>query len=253
MSLLRIDDVTAAYGKAVVLHKVTLEVKEKEISALLGSNGSGKTTLIKSILGLVKPIEGRIEFAGKQIQGIPPHQVSEIGISIVPEGRRIFPEMTVVENLRMGCFHEDRKEIIEQRMEEVFQLFPRLKERTTQSGGTLSGGEQGMLALGRALMGVPRLMILDEPSLGLQPNLVEKMFEMIQRINQERGTTVLLAEQNARKTLEISHSGYVLQKGRIIAQGTAAQISENEVVKRAYLKADSSFTSRGNSTPSQPA
>jgi branched-chain amino acid transport system ATP-binding protein len=253
MSLLRIDDVMAAYGKAVVLHKVTLEVKEKEISALLGSNGSGKTTLIKSILGLVKPIEGRIEFAGKQIQGIPPHQVSEIGIYIVPEGRRIFPEMTVVENLRMGCFHEDRKEIIEQRMEEVFQLFPRLKERTTQSGGTLSGGEQGMLALGRALMGVPRLMILDEPSLGLQPNLVEKMFEMIQRINQERGTTVLLAEQNARKTLEISHSGYVLQKGRIIAQGTAAQISENEVVKRAYLKADSSFTSRGNSTPSQPA
>lgn len=253
MSLLRIDDVTAAYGKAVVLHKVTLEVKEKEISALLGSNGSGKTTLIKNILGLVKPIEGRIEFDGKQIQGIPPHQVSEIGISIVPEGRRIFPEMTVVENLRMGCFHEDRKEVIEQRMEEVFQLFPRLKERTTQSGGTLSGGEQGMLALGRALMGVPRLMILDEPSLGLQPNLVGKMFEMIQRINQERGMTVLLAEQNARKTLEIAHSGYVLQKGRIIAQGTAAEISENEVVKRAYLKADSSFTSRGNSTPSQPA
>ncbi len=253
MSLLRIDDVTAAYGKAVVLHKVTLEVKEKEISALLGSNGSGKTTLIKSILGLVKPIEGSIEFNGKQIQGIPPHQVSEIGISIVPEGRRIFPEMTVVENLRMGCFHEDRKEVIEQRMEEVFQLFPRLKERTTQSGGTLSGGEQGMLALGRALMGVPRLMILDEPSLGLQPNLVEKMFEMIQRINRERGTTVLLAEQNARKTLEISHSGYVLQKGRIIAHGTAAEISENEVVKRAYLKADRSFISRGNSRSTQPA
>jgi len=237
MSLLRIDDVTTAYGKAVVLHRVSLEVKEREISALLGSNGSGKTTLIKSILGLVKPIEGSIEFDGKQIQGIAPHQVSEIGISIVPEGRRIFPEMTVVENLRMGCFHEDRKEVIEQRMEEVFQLFPRLQERTIQLGGTLSGGEQGMLALGRALMGVPRLMILDEPSLGLQPNLVEKMFEMIQKINGERGTTILIAEQNARKTLEIANSGYVLQKGRIIAQGTAVEIGENEVVKRAYLKA----------------
>lgn len=237
MSLLRINDITAAYGKAVVLHRVSLEVKEREISALLGSNGSGKTTLIKSILGLVKPIEGSIEFDGKQIQGIAPHQVSEIGISIVPEGRRIFPEMTVVENLRMGCFHEDRKEVIEQRMEEVFQLFPRLQERTIQLGGTLSGGEQGMLALGRALMGVPRLMILDEPSLGLQPNLVEKMFEMIQKINGERGTTILIAEQNAKKTLEIANSGYVLQKGRIIAHGTAVEIGENEVVKRAYLKA----------------
>ena len=193
--------------------------------------------MIKSILGLVKPIEGSIEFDGKQIQGIAPHQVSEIGISIVPEGRRIFPEMTVVENLRMGCFHEDRKEVIEQRMEEVFQLFPRLQERTIQLGGTLSGGEQGMLALGRALMGVPRLMILDEPSLGLQPNLVEKMFEMIQKINGERGTTILIAEQNAKKTLEIANSGYVLQKGRIIAHGTAVEIGENEVVKRAYLKA----------------
>jgi branched-chain amino acid transport system ATP-binding protein len=246
MSLLRIDNVTTAYGKAVVLHRVSLEVKEQEISALLGSNGSGKTTLIKSILALVKPVEGSIEFEGKQIQGISPHQISERGISVVPEGRRIFPEMNVIENLRMGCFHEDRKDVIEQRMEEVFQLFPRLQERTNQLGGTLSGGEQGMLALGRALMGVPRLMILDEPSLGLQPNLVEKMFEMIQKVNRERGTTILIAEQNAKKTLEIANFGYVLQKGRIIAQGTAAEISENEVVRRAYLKADSSFISRGN-------
>ena len=238
MSLLVVNNVTAAYGKAVVLHKVNLNVKKGEICALLGSNGAGKTTLIKTILGVVKPIEGRIEFDGREIQGMDPHQVNEIGISIAPEGRKIFPEMTVVENLRMGCFHEDRREVIGERMEEVFRLFPRLKERTAQLGGTLSGGEQGMLCLGRALMGMPRLMILDEPSLGLQPNLVERMFEMIQKINQERETTILLGEQNARKTLEISHSGYVLQKGVIITRGTAAEISEHEVVKRAYLKAE---------------
>jgi len=238
MSLLVVNNVTAAYGKAVVLHKVNLNVKKGEICALLGSNGAGKTTLIKTILGVVKPTEGRIEFDGRQIQGMDPHQVNEIGISIAPEGRKIFPQMTVVENLRMGCFHEDRREVIEDRMEEVFRLFPRLKERTAQLGGTLSGGEQGMLCLGRALMGMPRLMILDEPSLGLQPNLVERMFEMIQKINQERQTTILLGEQNARKTLEISHSGYVLQKGVIITGGTAAEISEHDVVKRAYLKAE---------------
>ncbi|MFQ5842405.1 MAG: ABC transporter ATP-binding protein [Thermodesulfobacteriota bacterium] len=240
MSLLTINNLTVAFGKAVVLHKVNLTVEEGEISALLGSNGSGKTTLIRSILGLVRPVEGSIEFGGRQIQGADPHRVNQMGISVAPEGRRIFPEMTVVENLRMGCFHEDRKDVIRRRMEGVFRLFRRLKERTTQLGGTLSGGEQGMLSLGRALMGMPRLMILDEPSLGLQPNLVEKMFEMIQRINDEWGTTILLAEQNARKTLEIANSGYVLQKGRIIARGTAAEIAENEVVKRAYLKAGSS-------------
>ncbi|MFQ5841296.1 MAG: ABC transporter ATP-binding protein [Thermodesulfobacteriota bacterium] len=245
MSLLTINNITVAYGKAVVLHKVNLDVEEGEISALLGSNGSGKTTLIRTVLGLVRPMEGSIEFDGRQIQGMDPHRVNEIGISVAPEGRRIFPEMTVVENLRMGCFHEDRKDVIQERMEEVFRLFHRLKERTTQLGGTLSGGEQGMLSLGRALMGTPRLMILDEPSLGLQPNLVERMFEMIKRINEEWGTTILLAEQNARKTLGIANSGYVLQKGRIIARGTAAEMAENEVVKRAYLKADSSLISRG--------
>lgn len=238
MSLLVVNNLTAAYGKAVVLHKVNLNVEKGEICALLGSNGSGKTTLVKTILGFIKPVEGSIEFAGRQIQGMEPYQVNECGIAIAPEGRKIFPEMTVVENLRMGCFREDRKDVIEERMEEVFRLFPRLKERTAQLGGTLSGGEQGMLCLGRALMGMPRLMVLDEPSLGLQPNLVERMFEMIQRINHQRETTILLAEQNARKTLEIANSGYVLQKGRIIAGGTAAEIAENEVVKRAYLKAD---------------
>ncbi len=245
MSLLAASNITAGYGKALVLHGVSLGVEKGEISALLGSNGAGKTTLIKTILGLISPMEGTIEFGGMQIQGMDPHRVNEIGISIAPEGRKIFPEMTVIENLRMGCFHENRKEVIRERMEKVFQLFPRLKERTEQLGGTLSGGEQGMLSLGRALMGMPRLMILDEPSLGLQPNLVEKMFEMIRMINEEWGTTILLAEQNARKTLEIARTGYVLQKGSIIAGGTAAELAENEVVKRAYLKADSSLISRG--------
>ena len=244
MSLLLIDNITTNYGKAVVLQNLSLRVEEGEISALLGSNGSGKTTLIKTVLGIVRPVKGSIHFDGKPIHGMNAHQASEIGISVVPEGRRIFPDMTVVENLRMGCFHEDRKQVIQERIEEIYQLFPRLKERTAQLGGTLSGGEQGMLSIGRALMAMPRLMILDEPSLGLQPNLVEHMFEIIQRINKERGTTILLAEQNAKKTLEIAHTGYVLQKGRIVDHGTAAQIAENEVVKKAYLKADSSLISR---------
>ncbi|RKX76689.1 MAG: branched-chain amino acid ABC transporter ATP-binding protein [Spirochaetes bacterium] len=236
MSFLSISNLTAGYGKAVILHSINLDVEEGEISALLGSNGSGKTTLIKTILGLVKPNEGTIVLEGKQIQGMETHKMIEVGISVVPEGRKIFPEMSVAENLRMGCFAEDQKDVIEERMEEVFRLFPRLKERREQMGGTLSGGEQGMLAIGRALMGKPRLMILDEPSLGLQPNLVELMFEIIRRINSERGTTILLAEQNAKKTLEIAHSGYVMQKGRIISSGTASEIAENEVVKRAYLR-----------------
>ena len=241
MNLLMISDITAAYGKAIVLQNLSLKVAEGEICALLGSNGSGKTTLIKTILGMVKATAGRIEFDGKSIQGMDTHRASEIGISIVPEGRKIFPEMTVTENLRMGCFKEDRKDVILARMQEIFQLFPRLKEREQQLGGTLSGGEQGMLAIGRAIMGEPRLMILDEPSLGLQPNLVELMFDIIQRINQERGTTILLAEQNAKRTLEIADSGYVLQKGRIIVRGTATEVAGNEVVKQAYLKADISL------------
>jgi branched-chain amino acid transport system ATP-binding protein len=238
MNLLQVDNITVGYGKAIVLHRVNLQVAKGSIVALLGSNGSGKTTLIRTILGLVKPLEGKIAFDGREIQGVEPHRMNEIGISVAPEGRRIFPEMTVVENLRMGCFRETRREILRERMEEVFRLFPRLRERSAQLGGTLSGGEQEMLSLGRALMAQPRLLILDEPSLGLQPNLVEKMFEMIRQIKEERGTTILLAEQNARKTLEIADSGYVLQRGRIIASGQATEIAENEVVKRAYLKAN---------------
>jgi branched-chain amino acid transport system ATP-binding protein len=238
MNLLMVQNITVGYGKAVVLHDVSLQVEKGSIAALLGSNGSGKTTLIRTVLGLAKPSAGKIEFDGREIQGVEPHRMNEIGISVAPEGRRIFPEMTVLENLRMGCYRESRKEVIRERMEEVFRLFPRMKERTEQMGGTLSGGEQEMLSLGRALMAKPRLLILDEPSLGLQPNLVEKMFEMIQRIREEWGTTILLAEQNARKTLEIAHSGYVLQRGRIIASGRASDIAENEVVKRAYLKAN---------------
>ncbi len=245
MSLLSISNITAGYGKAIVLQNLSLAVEAGQICALLGSNGSGKTTLIKTILGLVKASAGRIEFDGRPILGMDTHQANRMGIAIVPEGRKIFPEMSVIENLRMGCFHEDRKDVIQTRMHEIFGIFPRLKERAQQLGGTLSGGEQGMLAIGRALMGAPRLMILDEPSLGLQPNLVELMFDIIQEINKERNTTILLAEQNAKRTLEIADSGYVLQKGRIIAQGTAAEMAANEIVQKAYLKADGSFITHG--------
>lgn len=241
MSLLSISNITVGYGKAIVLQNLSLTVEAGKICALLGSNGSGKTTLIKTILGLVKPTVGRIEFDGRPILGMDTHRANQMGITIVPEGRKIFPEMSVMENLRMGCFNENRKEVIQARMEEIFGIFPRLKERADQPGGTLSGGEQGMLAIGRAMMGEPRLMILDEPSLGLQPNLVELMFDIIQEINKDRNTTILLSEQNAKRTLEIADSGYVLQKGRIIAQGSAAEVAANEIVQKAYLKADSSL------------
>ena len=246
--MLKINNLNVFFGGIHALKGISFDVPKGKVITLIGANGAGKSTTLRTICGLIKPQEGKIKFNDKEITGAPTDQIVKRGIALIPEGRKIFPEMTVVENLRMGCFHEDRKEVIRLRMEAIFQLFPRLKEREQQLGGTLSGGEQGMLAIGRAMMGEPRLMILDEPSLGLQPNLVELMFEIIQRINQERNTTILLAEQNAKRTLEIADSGYVLQKGRIIAQGTAAEIAGNEVVKQAYLKADSSLINQETKT-----
>lgn len=233
--LLSLKDVTTVYGSNEMLRKVNVDVEKGKIVCLLGSNGAGKSTLIKAILGLVKVIGGTITFDGQDITRQKTHNIIKSGISIVPEGKRIFPKMTVVENLEMGAYYERDKKVIEQRMERVFKLFPRLEERRKQVAGTLSGGEQSMLSIGRGLMSSPKLMIFDEPSLGLAPILVEQNFETIQKINSE-GTTVFLVEQNASMTLEIASYGYVLQSGEVIAHGTADELRETEVIKSAYLK-----------------
>jgi branched-chain amino acid transport system ATP-binding protein len=218
-----------------MLRDVDVQVEKGRIICLLGSNGAGKSTLIKAILGLVKIVNGTITFDGEDITGGKTHKIVRKGISIVPEGKRIFPKMTTTENLRMGAYNEHDEQIIEERMERVFDLFPRLKERAQQVAGTMSGGEQSMLSIGRGLMSSPQLLIFDEPSLGLAPILVEQNFETIERINQE-GTTIFLVEQNASLTLEIASYGYVLQKGKVTAEGTAEQLMQTEVIQSAYLK-----------------
>ncbi len=233
--LLTLKDVTSVYGANEMLRKVNVEVEKGKIVCILGSNGAGKSTLIKAILGLVKITHGTVTFDGKNITGQKTHNIVKNGISIVPEGKRIFPKMTVVENLEMGAYYEQDRKIIAQRMEDVFKLFPRLQERRRQVAGTLSGGEQSMLSIGRGLMSSPKLMIFDEPSLGLAPILVEQNFETIQKIN-KTGTTVLLVEQNANMTLEIADYGYVLQSGEVIAHGSAAELKETDAIKSAYLK-----------------
>jgi branched-chain amino acid transport system ATP-binding protein len=233
--LLTLDNVTTVYGNIEMLRQVSVQVEKGKIVCLLGSNGAGKSTLIKAILGLVQVAGGTITFNGQDITGEKTHKIIRKGISIVPEGKRIFPKMTTVENLRMGAYIETDDEIIEERMERAFDLFPRLKERASQIAGTMSGGEQSMLSIGRGLMSSPELMIFDEPSLGLAPVLVEQNFETIQRINEE-GTTVFLVEQNASMTLELASYGYVLQKGQVITEGTAEQLLESEVIQSAYLK-----------------
>jgi branched-chain amino acid transport system ATP-binding protein len=234
-TLLTLDNVTSVYGNNEMLRKVCVQVEKGKIVCLLGSNGAGKSTLIKAILGLVKVTGGKITFNGSDITGQKTHAIVRRGISIVPEGKRIFPKMTVTENLNMGAFAEKDKQAIAERREKVFDLFPRLKERRVQVAGTMSGGEQSMLSIGRGLMSSPKLMIFDEPSLGLAPILVEQNFETIQKIN-AAGTTVFLVEQNANLTLEVAQYGFVLQKGEVIAQGSAAELRETDVIKSAYLK-----------------
>lgn len=232
--MLTMENVTTLYGNNEMLTNVSINVETGKIVCILGSNGAGKSTLIKAILGLVQIKSGKIFFQHEEITGLRTHKIVRRGISIVPEGKRVFPKMSTVENLRMGAYAESDKKVIEKNLAEVFQIFPRLEERAFQVAGTLSGGEQSMLSIGRGLMSNPDLMIFDEPSLGLAPILVEQNFEIIQQINQ-RGTTVLLVEQNAGLTLEVAHFGYVLQKGKIIVQGTAAELTHNELVISAYL------------------
>jgi branched-chain amino acid transport system ATP-binding protein len=232
--MLELRGVSTRYGAVSVLRDVSLTLREGDVTCLLGSNGSGKTTLIRTVLGLVRPVAGTVTFCGERVDGLKPHRVVARGIGVVPEGRRVFPRMTVTENLRMGAYRDWGAEDVSRRMDEVVALFPRLGERRTQIAATMSGGEQAMLAIGRALMSRPRLLLLDEPSLGLSPVLVDQVFETVQRINRA-GTTVFLVEQNARKTLAVAHRGFVLQKGEIVGGGTAAELRDSDVVRHAYL------------------
>ena len=231
--MLRLDGLDVYYGQIRALKDVSLEVRSGEIVALLGNNGAGKTTTLKTISGLLAPRQGTIHLEDRLLTGTAPHDVVGRGIGHVPEGRRIFNRLTVRENLVMGAFLRNDSGVADD-LQRVFTLFPRLQERMAQVAGTLSGGEQQMLAIGRALMGRPRLLLLDEPSMGLAPVLVEQIFDTIGAVNRQ-GTTILLVEQNAAMALSIAHRGYVLETGSVVLSGTAADLSENAEVRRAYL------------------
>ena len=232
--MLELRDIHSYYGNIHALKGISLHVETGEIVTLIGSNGAGKSTTIRTVSGLMHPRRGTITLEGERIDHVPAHRLVSRGIAQSPEGRRIFPRLTVWENLEMGAFVRNDRAGIREDMARVFDLLPRLKERLTQKAGTLSGGEQQMLAIGRALMGRPRLLLLDEPSMGLAPVLVETIFETIRNINQQ-GTTILLVEQNALMALEVAHRGYVLQTGQIVLSDTAENLRQNEMVQRAYL------------------
>jgi branched-chain amino acid transport system ATP-binding protein len=235
MALLELRDVHTYYGKIHALKGLSLKVNKGEIVTLIGSNGAGKSTTLRTISGLLTPRQGQVAFNGQRIDHTPPHEIVKMGIAQSPEGRRIFPRLTVLENLEMGAYlHDTRSATYQSDLERVFNLFPRLRERVSQKGGTLSGGEQQMLAIGRALMARPQVLLLDEPSMGLAPVLVEQIFEIVRAIN-EQGTTVLLVEQNALQALGIAHRGYVLQSGTIVIEDSAAALRANEMVQKAYL------------------
>ena len=235
MSLLEIDNVHSYYGHIHALHGISLTVEEGEIVTLIGANGAGKSTTLRTISGLIKPRQGHIRLKGQNITGLPPHQIVALGVGHVPEGRGIFPRLTVKENLEMGAYTLSKRSELTGRMELVFTRFPRLKERLAQKGGTLSGGEQQMLATGRGLMLKPKILLMDEPSMGLAPVLVEAIFEVIRQLNQQDGSTILLVEQNALMALSVANRGYVLQTGRIVLADTAENLKKNETVRAAYL------------------
>jgi len=235
VALLQIENVHTYYGHVHALKGINLEVEEGEIVTLIGANGAGKTTTLRTISGLIRPREGCVKFNGQDINGLPAHRIVKLGISHAPEGRQIFSTLTVMENLNMGAYSlGGDREAIEENRRRVFDLFPRLEERKNQLGGTLSGGEQQMLTIGRALMARPRILMLDEPSLGLAPMLVKAIFETIREIN-KRGVTILLVEQNARAALKLAHRGYVLETGRVVLSGTAGELLRDERVRKAYL------------------
>ncbi|HXZ37138.1 MAG TPA: ABC transporter ATP-binding protein [Thermodesulfobacteriota bacterium] len=234
MSFLSLDQVEVRYGDAIALFGISLEVLEGEVVSIVGANGAGKSTTIKTISGLLKPRKGQVLFQGKRLNEVAAHSIVDLGIIQIPEGRQLFPYMTTLENLELGSYtHEARKKVSES-LQRVFDLFPLLRERKDQLAGTLSGGEQQMLAIGRGLMALPKLLTLDEPSLGLAPIMVKTIFEAISKINQA-GTTILLVEQDVKKSLSLARRGYVMENGKITLQGEAQELLKNEHLKRAYL------------------
>jgi branched-chain amino acid transport system ATP-binding protein len=232
--ILEVEDIHTFYGAIEALKGISIEVKEGEVVTLIGSNGAGKSTTLRSISGLNAPKVGKIRYEGKEIQGRPAHEVAALGIAQSPEGRRIFPRLTVAENLDMGAFLRSNRAEINRDRQRVYELFPRLKERDTQKGGTMSGGEQQMLAMGRAMMANPKLLLLDEPSLGLAPVVVDRIYETIRSINQQ-GVTILLVEQNANYALDVSARGYVLETGKVALTDRSEALRSNEDVQKAYL------------------
>jgi branched-chain amino acid transport system ATP-binding protein len=234
MSFLSLDKVEVRYGDAIALFGISLEVSQGEIVSIIGANGAGKSTTIKTISGLLKPRKGQILFEGKRLNEIPAHSIVDLGIIQIPEGRQLFPYMTTLENLELGSYTPQARKKVSQALKRVFDLFPLLLERKDQLGGTLSGGEQQMLAIGRGLMALPKLLMLDEPSLGLAPIMVKTIFEAIAKINQS-GTTVLLVEQDVKKSLSLAGRGYVMENGKITLEGKGQELLQNEHLKKAYL------------------
>ncbi|HET7012035.1 MAG TPA: ABC transporter ATP-binding protein [Anaerolineales bacterium] len=235
--MLEVDNVHTFYGHIEALKGISVTVEKGEIVTLIGANGAGKSTTLKTISGILRPQVGAVRLNGEDLQGVPAHEIVDLGIVQVPEGRRVFGRLTVQENLEMGAFSRNDREGIHQSMERVFTLFPRLQERRNQVAGTLSGGEQQMLATGRALMANPKLLLMDEPSMGLAPVLVDSIFSTIEELHSS-GTTILLVEQNARMALQVADRGYVLQSGEIVLSGSAQDLRANEMVRKAYLGID---------------
>ena len=234
MSMLKVENLSVHYGMIQAVRDVSFEVNEGEVVSLIGANGAGKTTILRTLSGLVRPSAGKIQFLGKEIQKMPAQKIVAGGLSQVPEGRHVFPGLTVMENLEMGAFLKKNREENQVNLKKVFSRFPRLEERKNQDAATLSGGEQQMLAMGRALMSTPKLLLLDEPSMGLAPIFIQEIFDIIQDI-QKQGTTVLLIEQNANKALAISDRGYVLETGKIVLSGTGKELAASDEARKAYL------------------
>jgi branched-chain amino acid transport system ATP-binding protein len=233
--ILELRDLSAGWGRAAAIHDLNLSVEPGEIVTIIGANGAGKSTTLMTVSAILRPMAGQVFYDGRDIAALAPERLPAMGLCQVPEGRRIFPRLTVAENLDMGAYCRSDQDAVRRDLDHVFELFPRLKERRAQPGGTLSGGEQQMLAIGRALMGRPRLLLLDEPSLGLAPLIVEHIFSIIRRVNAEEGMTVLLVEQNANLALKLAHRGYVMETGRVAMTGSGEELLNNPEIRKAYL------------------